>query len=60
MTGLARKSAYGLLSIEDLVDRRGDRVDQILTGSGLEGSVFIHGVFLLCQGCICRDRLGLG
>jgi len=41
MTGLARKSAYGLLSIEDLVDRRGDRVDQILTGSDLEGGIFV-------------------
>ena len=44
MTGLARKSAYGLLSIEDLVDRRGDRVEQILTGSGLEGD-FSFGSF---------------
>ena len=50
----------GLLPIEDSVDRQKDGIDQILTGSGLEGSVFIQGVFLLRQGCICRDRLGLG
>jgi hypothetical protein len=30
-----------LLPIEDSVDRRKDRVDQILTGSGLEGGIFV-------------------
>jgi len=40
MTDLARKSADGLLPIEDSVDRRKDRIGQILTGSGLEGSIF--------------------
>jgi len=42
---LARKSADGLLPIEDSVVRRKDRVDQILTNSGLEGDSFVQEVF---------------
>ena len=34
-----------LLPIEDSVDRRKDRVDQILTNSGLEGDSFVQEVF---------------
>ena len=45
MTDLARKSADGLLPIEDSVDQRKDIIGQILTGSGLEGSIFSEGFF---------------
>ena len=42
---LVRKSADSLLPIEDSVVLRKDRVDQILTNSGLEGDSFVQEVF---------------
>jgi len=43
--GLARKSADGLLPIRDFVDWREDKVDQILTDSGLECGVLFREFF---------------
>ena len=31
--------------LEDSVDWRGDKVGQFLTGSGLEGSIFVWNIF---------------